>query len=120
MIASRSGATRLPRVRWRRTATCSLNSLMAFIEANPFGDSNARRKQIEEAVESLRHSPLRCPIVSVKGRLTFRKLKVGGRFVVYDMGSSNGTHVNGTKVSQQVLNNGDLVQVGSTKFRFEQ
>jgi pSer/pThr/pTyr-binding forkhead associated (FHA) protein len=43
----------------------------------------------------------------------------GGQFVVYDMGSANGTYLNGAKVTQQVLTNGDLVQVGSTKFRVE-
>lgn len=43
----------------------------------------------------------------------------GGRFVLYDMGSANGTHVNGTRITQQTLNNGDMVQIGSTKFRFE-
>lgn len=42
-----------------------------------------------------------------------------GQFVLYDMGSANGTHINGSRVSQQVLNVGDVVQIGSTKFRVE-
>jgi len=83
MIASRSGDARLPRVIWRRTARCSMNLLTGFLAANPYGDPKARRKQIEEAVESLRHSPLRCPVAGVKGRLTFRQLTVAGRFTVY-------------------------------------
>lgn len=81
MIASRTDAARLPRVKWRRTASRPLNLLMGFVAANPFGDSAARRRQIEEAIESLRHSPLRCPVVGVKGRLTFRQLTVAGRDV---------------------------------------
>jgi len=43
----------------------------------------------------------------------------GGRFVIYDMGSSNGTFVNNNRITQQALTNGDLVQIGSTKFRYE-
>jgi pSer/pThr/pTyr-binding forkhead associated (FHA) protein/CDP-diglyceride synthetase len=43
----------------------------------------------------------------------------GGRFVIYDMGSSNGTFVNNNRITQQPLSPGDLVQIGSTKFRYE-
>lgn len=43
----------------------------------------------------------------------------GGQFVLYDNGSANGTHVNNTRISRHVLTKGDLVQIGSTKFRFE-
>jgi plasmid stabilization system protein ParE len=83
MIASRSGAMRLPRVIWRREATGSLNSLMGFLAANAYGDSRARRRRIEAAIQSLRHSPLRCPVENVKGGLEFRKLIVDNRFLVY-------------------------------------
>lgn len=48
-----------------------------------------------------------------------RVVNEGGQFVVYDLGSANGTHVNNAKITQQPLNNGDFVQIGSTKFRFE-
>ncbi len=48
-----------------------------------------------------------------------RVANVGGGFVVYDMGSANGTHVNGSRVTELMLTNGDIVQIGSTKFRFE-
>jgi pSer/pThr/pTyr-binding forkhead associated (FHA) protein len=43
----------------------------------------------------------------------------GGQFVIYDLGSANGTHVNNSPITRQVLANGDMVQVGSTKFRFD-
>lgn len=42
-----------------------------------------------------------------------------GEWVIYDSGSSNGTYVNGTRVTRSVLSPGDLVQIGGTKFRFE-
>lgn len=49
-----------------------------------------------------------------------RVVKEGGRFVVYDMGSANGTFVNNSKIGQHPLSVGDIVQVGSTKLRYEE
>jgi pSer/pThr/pTyr-binding forkhead associated (FHA) protein len=40
-------------------------------------------------------------------------------YTVYDLGSTNGTFVNGDKITQHNLANGDLIQIGSSKFRFE-
>ena len=42
-----------------------------------------------------------------------------GQFMVYDNNSSNGTYVNGVRVQMQALAPGDVVQFGSSKFRFE-
>ena len=42
-----------------------------------------------------------------------------GNHVIYDAGSSNGTFVNGDKITERILSPGDEVQVGSSKFRFE-
>jgi len=41
-----------------------------------------------------------------------------GRFFVEDLGSSNGTHVNNTRVTKQVLNHNDVVQCGSLWLRY--
>ncbi|WP_225803665.1 FHA domain-containing protein [Streptomyces sp. NK15101] len=43
----------------------------------------------------------------------------GHGFVLYDRGSSNGTQVNGTRVTSHELQPGDLVQIGTETFRFE-
>jgi len=43
----------------------------------------------------------------------------GGDLVIYDNGSSNGTYVNGMRISMQVLVPGDVVKFGSSVFRFE-
>jgi pSer/pThr/pTyr-binding forkhead associated (FHA) protein len=49
-----------------------------------------------------------------------RLINEGGNFVVYDNGSSNGTFVNGMRLSSPVaLAPGDSVQFGGSKFRFE-
>lgn len=42
-----------------------------------------------------------------------------GAYSIRDEGSSNGTFVNGAKVTEQRLTAGDEIQVGGTKFRFE-
>ncbi|MFF9148560.1 FHA domain-containing protein [Streptomyces sp. NPDC014861] len=40
-------------------------------------------------------------------------------FVLYDSGSSNGTLVNGTRVTSHELRPGDLIAIGTETFRFE-
>ena len=44
---------------------------------------------------------------------------VGGGYVIVDLGSTNGTRVNGVAVREQLLRNGDEVSVGSSRFRYE-
>jgi len=44
---------------------------------------------------------------------------VGGSIWLRDHGSGNGTFVNGLRVREQCLRNGDRIRVGSTEFRFE-
>jgi hypothetical protein len=56
---------------------------MAFLKAKGVNDPVACRRQIEEAIEALRHSPLRCQVAGMKGRLTFRQLVVDRRFLVF-------------------------------------
>ncbi|MCX2185322.1 FHA domain-containing protein [Streptomyces sp. SKN60] len=43
----------------------------------------------------------------------------GHGFVLYDRGSSNGTRVNGTRVTSHELQPGDLIEIGTETFRFE-
>jgi hypothetical protein len=40
-----------------------------------------------------------------------------GRCSIIDLGSHTGTHVNGTRVSQQELNEGDIIAIGRATFR---
>ena len=40
-------------------------------------------------------------------------------FLVVDLGSTNGTKINGVKVSERILQDGDELTFGSTSFRFE-
>jgi hypothetical protein len=43
----------------------------------------------------------------------------GDRFVVVDLGSTNGTRVNGVRVDERVLQDGDEISFGNTRIRFE-
>ena len=40
-----------------------------------------------------------------------------GRYSIVDLGSHRGTYVNGTRVSQQELNEGDVIAIGHATFR---
>ena len=40
-----------------------------------------------------------------------------GRYSITDLGSHDGTYVNGTRVSQQELNEGDVIAIGHAAFR---
>ena len=42
----------------------------------------------------------------------------GGKFLVEDLGSSNGTFVNERKVQKQALNHGDVIRCGSLQVRY--
>jgi ABC transport system ATP-binding/permease protein len=40
-----------------------------------------------------------------------------GRYLIIDLGSHNGTYVNGTRVSRQELKEGDIIVIGPATFR---
>ncbi len=52
-------------------------------------------------------------------RLHARIVREGANIVIEDAGSTNGTYVNGQKVSRQTLAPGDTVLIGSTALRVE-
>lgn len=59
------------------------------------------------------------PQDNTSSRRHARVVKANGEFTIYDEGSSNGTFVNGVKITEQTFHPGDEIQVGSTKLRFE-
>lgn len=83
MIAVRVGAARLPRVKWTARADRSLDELMRFPGSNRYGDPEARRLEIKQAIEVLRYAPFRCAVVAVRMGRSYRRLIVAGRFFVY-------------------------------------
>src|SRR5438128_5542407 len=64
---------------------------------------------------------LECAIRTDDGMVSRRHSQIrmeGGRFVVEDLGSANGTHLNNTKIQKQALGHADVVQCGSLMIRF--
>jgi chromosome segregation ATPase len=45
-------------------------------------------------------------------------LRAGATTIIEDLNSTNGTYVNGVRVTRRALKNGDLVILGKTEFRF--
>jgi adenylate cyclase len=60
--------------------------------------------------------------LEVKDTLISRKhssiVRKGDRFVLYDLGSSNGTFVNRQKIEMKLLDNGDVIRIGDTEITY--
>jgi adenylate cyclase len=60
--------------------------------------------------------------LEVKDSLISRKhssiVKKGDRYVIYDLGSSNGTFVNREKIEMKVLDTGDIIRIGDTEITY--
>jgi hypothetical protein len=64
---------------------------------------------------------LECAIRTDDGMVSRRHSQIrmeGGRYVVEDLGSANGTHLNSTRVQKQALGHADVIQCGSLMIRF--
>ncbi len=48
------------------------------------------------------------------------ELDADGKFTVYDLGSTNGTKVNGRRVENRTLHDGDEIVIGQTRITFQQ
>ena len=48
------------------------------------------------------------------------ELDAEGRFTLYDLGSTNGSKVNGRRVDNRMLNDGDEITLGTTRLVFQQ
>jgi hypothetical protein len=64
---------------------------------------------------------LECAIRTDDGMVSRRHSQIrmeGGRFVVEDLGSANGTHLNNSRIQKQALGHADIIQCGSLMIRF--
>ena len=52
-------------------------------------------------------------------RKHFKITKEGDHFMISDMGSGNGTKVNGTKITSAGLSDGDIISAGARQIKFE-
>ncbi len=63
-----------------------------------------------------------CEVVLADDSVSRRHAEVrrqGSEIVVADLGSTNGTKVNGERVAERVLDDGDVITVGNASIRFE-
>jgi hypothetical protein len=82
---------------------------------------DGRRVEIGETPLVVGRMP-ECDVALSDANVSRRHAEVrrqGNGFVVVDLGSTNGTRVNGAQVKERLLNNGDEITVGATKLRFE-
>lgn len=68
------------------------------------GRSPANEVALKEAKVSRRHAEIQC---------------VGGKYILMDLESSNGTFIGGKKITEQILKNGDEILIGNTKMVFK-
>src|SRR4029077_7221777 len=88
-----------------------------------FRDSQGREGTVELAAADTVYvgRGLECAIRTDDGMVSRRHSQFrmeGGRYVVEDLGSANGTHLNNTRIQKQALGHGDIVQCGSLMIRF--
>ena len=82
---------------------------------------DGRRVSVGEDPVSIGRLP-ECDIVLSDPNVSRRHAEVrrrGNDFIVVDLGSTNGTRVNGAGVRERRLNDGDEITLGSTRVRFE-
>src|SRR3954471_19111804 len=63
---------------------------------------------------------LECAIRTDDGMVSRRHSQIrmeGGRYVVEDLGSANGTHLNNNRIQKQALGHTDVIQCGSPWIR---
>jgi pSer/pThr/pTyr-binding forkhead associated (FHA) protein len=65
---------------------------------------------------------MECDVILSDSKVSERHARIrleGKEFVLYDLASTNGTHVNGKKVQKTVLSDDDEIGMGNTKLIFK-
>src|SRR5678816_4637549 len=88
-----------------------------------FRDSQGREGTVELSPTEIVYvgRGLECAIRTDDGMVSRRHAQFrmeNGRFVVEDLGSANGTHLNNTRIQKQALGHTDIIQCGSLVIRF--
>ncbi len=103
-----------------KTAPIAKSKVAARLIFKP-GDANHMEYILEKDEVSIGRSE-ECDIV-LNDRLSSRKnsiiRKVGMSFVIQDLGSGNGTIVNGSRVSNHELSSDDVIKIGDVEFSFQ-
>ncbi len=83
------------------------------------GPDSGKEYEIDQAVILGRLESNDVPIHDRKASREHAKIyKQGAKFAIVDLNSSNGTFVNGQKITKRVLADGDEIQIGVISMRF--
>src|SRR6476620_5526643 len=88
-----------------------------------FRDSQGREGTVELSPTEIVYvgRGLECAIRTDDGMVSRRHAQFrmeNGRFVVEDLGSANGTHLNNVRIQKQAIGHADVIQCGSLIVRF--
>ncbi len=78
-----SEVTENVRIRWTSRADESLDELIEYIDAQPFGNGVARAFEIRLSTKRLIDNPKLAPVRHVRNNKSFRRMVVNRRFYVY-------------------------------------
>ena len=84
------------------------------------GSESGRQFAFDQSAVTIGRTP-ECDVILYDtgvSRRHARILEIGGAFFIEDMGSSNGTLVNGAKVERQLLHEGDAISLGPVVLDF--
>ena len=92
-----------------------------LILIHPVEDGPRRRYPLDRGPVVIGRDPA-CEVVAATSSVSRRHARIergpDGRYLVTDLGSSNGTFVNNARVAARALGDGDYLQLGGCVFRF--
>ncbi|MCU0727567.1 MAG: FHA domain-containing protein [Planctomycetes bacterium] len=83
------------------------------------GEKAGMEYEVKEGTVLGREAGVTVPILDPKASRRHAQFGVeGSQFALEDLGSTNGTFVNGSRITRQRLHHGDVVRIGATEFLY--
>jgi EAL domain-containing protein (putative c-di-GMP-specific phosphodiesterase class I) len=104
----------------RTIAIASTTGALPWLESTPREGRETVRAELESLPFTIgRNDTCDLPVASQRvSREHARIEKSGGKYIVRDLGSTNGTYLNGVKVAESALTDGDLLTIADFGFVF--
>ncbi len=103
-----------------KTAVLSLGTLVAKLLFAP-GSANTEEYELSKPEITIGRGTT-CEVVLNDKKASRKHLvikRVGATFIAQDLGTGNGTFINGEKITQQELSSGDVLKIADTEFHFQ-
>lgn len=101
-----------------KTFVLMITPMLVVRKGKNLGQSYALNRAFPVSIGRSRVNEIRLDDISVSGQHC-RIIPEGGRHVLYDLESTNGTLVNDKKATKVVLKEGDIIKVGETQFLYK-